>query len=192
MSRLPRMLKRGLRQLGAPGLAGLLTLALAATLLPLAQRWEEQAQSQSAAAERLRAQLRQQRAAARVAGSVPEPAQTQAQWLQALPPAALRQQRLADLLEMGLRLGLVSTRSEHRLSVDANSGLERLRVTMPLSGGYGQLRQYIEAALRHDPALSLDSLKLRRSGPQSAEVEAELQWSLHGRSELAPAGSAQP
>ena len=84
-------------------------------------------------------------------------------------------QRLADLLEMGLRLGLQSSRSEHRLSVDAATGLERLRVTMPLSGGYEQLRQYIEAALRHDPGLSLDGLKLRRTSPQAAELEASVQ-----------------
>ena len=39
----------------------------------------------------------------------------------------------------------------------------------------------IAAALEHDPALSLDAVKLRRVSPMAAEVDAELQWSLHGR-----------
>jgi len=181
-----RALKRSLRSLGWPGAAGLLALLLAAGLAWLGQGWEREAAASAAQADRLRAQLRLQRAAGpQVAEAAPV---TAAQWWQALPPAGARQQRLADLLEMGLRLGLQSSRSEHRLSVDAATGLERLRVTMPLSGGYEPLRQYIEAALRHDPALSLDSLKLRRASPQAAELEAELQWSLHGRADSA-AGS---
>ncbi|WP_428503917.1 GspMb/PilO family protein [Roseateles sp.] len=178
--------QRFLRSLGLPGVLALLGLLLAAALAWLGQGWERDAAASAAQADRLRAQLRLQRAAGPL--SIEAAPATAAQWWQALPPASARQQRLADLLEMSLRLGLQSSRSEHRLSVDAATGLERLRVTMPLSGGYEQLRQYIEAALRHDPGLSLDGLKLRRTSPQAAELEAELQWSLHGRAESA-AGS---
>lgn len=179
-------LQRELRSLGVPGLLAGLALLLALGLALLAQRWDAQAAQAQADADQLRSQIRLLRAAGQAQAAAPA---TSAQWLAALPPAAERQQRLADLLEMGLRLGLVSARTEHRLSVDAASGLERLRVTMPLSGGYAQLRQYIGAALLHDPALSLDGLKLRRASPQAAEVEAELQWSLHGRAAL-PAKAA--
>lgn len=183
---------RSLRALGAPGVFAALALALAAGLAWQGQRWGQEAAADAAAADRLRAALRLQRALAPAgAASAAELPSTPEQWRQTLPLASLRQQRLADLLEMGLRLGLVSSRTEHRLTVDAASGLERLRVTMPLSGGYAQLRQYIEAALRHDPALSLDSLKLRRANPQAPELEAELQWSLHGRLDR-PEGGATP
>ena len=89
------------------------------------------------------------------------------------------QQRLADLIEMATRSGLVSVRTEHRLA--SSEGIERLRVTMPLAGSYAQLRRFVGAALAHDAALSLDGLKIRRASPQSIEVEAELQWSLFGR-----------
>lgn len=187
MLTLPRLdaaaLRRGARALGWPGLIGLLALLLAAALCGLAARWDGQAAQYQAQTERLRQELRLKRAAGLQQAQAPA---TQAQWWQALPAATERQQRLADLLEMGLRLGLVSARSEHRLSVDAAAGLERLRVSMPVSGGYAQLRQFIAAALQHDAALSLDGLKLRRASPQAAELEAELQWSLHSRVEPAP------
>jgi len=178
-------IKQQARALGWPGLFGGVALLLAAALLLWAQTWDGEAARLQAEADTLRQQLRAQRAL----GEVIAPA-TQAQWQTALPPAALRQQRLADLLEMGLRAGLVSARTEHRLSLDSVSGLERLRISMPVTGGYAQLRNFIGAALAHDPALSLDSLKLRRNSPQATELDAELLWSLHGRS--ATSARAQP
>ena len=171
-------LKRQVQALGLPGIAGALALLLAVALLLLAHAWDAQAAGLQAEADALRSSLRAQRASA-----VAVPPVTPQQWQAQLPPATERQQRLADLLEMGLRAGLASSRTEHRLSVDAAAGLERLRVSMPISGGYAQLRRFIGAALEHDPALSLDSLKLRRNTPLAAEVEAELVWSLHSRIE---------
>lgn len=173
-------LRRATRALGWPGLAGLLALLLSAALWWQAARWDQQALQAQSHADQLRHDLRLKRAAGVQETQAPA---TQAQWWQALPAATERQQRLADLLEMGLRLGLLSARTEHRLSVDAAAGLERLRVSMPVTGGYAQVRQFIAAALQHDAALSLDGLKLRRASPQAPEVEAELQWSLHSRAD---------
>ncbi len=166
------------RGLGAPGLFGLFALLLATGLFFMGQRERAEAAQLRVRSEALQAQ--RQRAGDTPAQAAPV---TQAQWQQNLPPATERQQRLADLLEISLRMGLNGARTEHRLSVDPVSGLERLRVNMPLIGSYAQLRQFIGAALAHDPALSLDSLKLRRGTPQAAEVEAELVWSLHSRME---------
>jgi len=172
-------LKRQMQALGLPGIAGGLAVLLALALLLLAHAWDGQAARLQTEADALRSSLRTQRATA-----VQAPPATPQQWQANLPPATERQQRLADLLEMGLRAGLASSRTEHRLTVDAASGLERLRISMPVIGGYAQLRQFIGAALEHDTALSLDSLKLRRNTPLAAEVEAELVWSLHSRIEV--------
>ena len=172
---------RPLRELGWPGLAGAVALAVALAIALLGRSWDAQAAQLQTDADALRISLRQQHAiASTVAPATPQ------QWFSRLPPAAERQQRLADLLEMGVRAGLAGNRTEHRLTVDAASGLERLRISMPVTGGYAQLRRFIGAALQHDPALSLDSLNLRRATPQSAEIEADLVWSLHSRSEGAP------
>lgn len=160
-----------LRPLGWPGLAGLLALPVAGLLAWQGQRWDAQASA-------LQAEVRQLRTSAGPGRAEVTPQSVQ-QWQAGLPAAAERQQRLADLLELAIRLDLSGARTEHRLS--SSDGLERLRVTMPLSGSYAQLRRYIAAALEHDPALSLDSIKLRRSSPLTGDVDAELQWSLHGR-----------
>ncbi|MEO6278461.1 hypothetical protein [Roseateles sp.] len=165
----PRLL---FKKLGGPGLAGLAALLLAAVALVLGQRWDTQATALQAEARALRAKARPAVAATAVPVSVQ-------QWQATLPASAQRQQRLADLLELSIRLDLNGARTEHRLA--SSEGLERLRVTMPVTGSYGQVRRFIGAALEHDPALSLDSIKLRRLSPMSTEVDAELQWSLHGR-----------
>lgn len=161
-----------LKALGVPGLAGLAALALSALAIVLGQRWDAQAAALVAEARQLRARAAPLVQAASAPVSV-------AQWQATLPPPADRQQRLADLLELSIRLELNGARTEHRLSTA--EGLERLRVTMPLTGSYAQIRRFIGAALAHDPALSLDAIKLRRASPLAADVDAELQWSLHGR-----------
>lgn len=176
-------IKRQAASLGWPGAVGLVALLIALALLLFGKNLDAQTARLQAEADGLRQQLRAQRAAGSTAAQAPA---TPQQWQLALPGSEQRQQRLADLLEIGMRQGLVSARTEHRLSVDTGAGLERLRVNMPLVGGYAQLRGFIESALRHDPALSLDSLKLRRASPNAAELEADLVWSLHGRSEGAP------
>ena len=157
--------------LGWPGLAGIAALLLAVAAIVFSQRWDAQAL-------RLQAEARELRSKARPAAVAAVPVSVQ-QWQATLPPSAHRQQRLADLLELSIRLDLNGARTEHRLATA--EGLERLRVTMPVTGSYAQVRRFVAAALAHDPALSLDSLKLRRVSPLAADVDAELQWSLHGR-----------
>lgn len=166
------MTHRLVKSLGWPGLAGVAALVLAIVAIVLGQRWDAEAAALLAEARALRAKARP------VAAATALPVSVQ-QWQAALPAAAERQQRLADLLELSIRLELNGARTEHRLSTA--EGLERLRVTMPVTGSYAQVRRLISAALAHDPALSLDAVKLRRVSPMSADVDAELQWSLHGR-----------
>ena len=87
------------------------------------------------------------------------------------------------LLTQFARAYLQQQRSEQRLSVDAQTGLERLRISMPVQGSYAQIRQYLGAALAHDPALSLDVLRLRRPQRETQILQADLVWTLHGRRE---------
>jgi len=167
-----KQLKAFFKALGWPGVAGLAALLLAAVAIVMGQRWDSRAAALQAEAKQLRAKAQPAAAAASAPLSVQ-------QWQASLPPSSDRQQRLADLLELAIRLDLNGARTEHRLSTA--EGLERLRVTMPLTGSYAQVRRFVSAALAHDPALSLDSIKLRRVSPMATDVDAELQWSLHGR-----------
>lgn len=174
-----------LRSLGWPGALAALCLGMAAVLaLHLTPMWQVQS-------DELAVQQAQLRRTLRARGPVPE-AETPARFVAAMPQAGDRQQRLADLLEIGVRLGLDVQRSEQRLAVDGSTGLERLRVSLPVQGSYAQIRQFLSAALAHDPALSLDSLHLRRPQRDSLVMQAELIWTIHSRSTVSRASANTP
>jgi len=175
--------------MGWPGLFG--TLALLASVglvLGIGPHMDAQTASVNADIDQLQTARRARLAQGE---SARKPTSTLDQWRSNLPDASARQERLADLLEQVLRQGLVASRTEHRLSTDAAARLERLRISMPLTGSYSQMHAYIEAALNHDAGLSLDALRLRRPSPQSMELEAEFQWSLHARLNTPNAESAK-
>ncbi|XHS77030.1 GspMb/PilO family protein [Burkholderiaceae bacterium UC74_6] len=170
------MMHLDFKRWGWPALAGVILLIAAAASVFMGRRWQGETAALQEQGRSLVTQLKSQPAANAAGRPLDRPA-----WLASLPPGSARQQRLADLLELAIRQGLVITRTEHRLSVDADAGLERLGVNMPVSGSYAQLRGFIELALSQDPALSLDSLKLQRANAQAAQLDADLLWSLHAR-----------
>ena len=94
-----------------------------------------------------------------------------------LPPDGERQARTAALLALATELGLPWPRSEFRYQADRELGLAQYRVAMQLSGRYGALRDFVAEALKRDPALALDSLRLRRE--PGGQIKAELAWVLH-------------
>lgn len=94
-----------------------------------------------------------------------------------LPPDGERQARTAALLALATELGLPWPRSEFRYQADRELGLAQYRVAMQFSGRYGALRDFVAEALKRDPALALDSLRLRRE--PGGQIKAELAWVLH-------------
>lgn len=96
-----------------------------------------------------------------------------------LPPDSERQARTAALLSLATELGLPWPRSEFRYQADRELGLAQYRVAMQVNGRYGALRDFVAEALRRDPALALETLRLRRDPGQPGEVKAELAWVLH-------------
>lgn len=94
-----------------------------------------------------------------------------------LPPDSARQARTAALLALTGELGLPWPRSEFRYQADRELGLAQYRVAMQLSGRYGALRDFVAEALRRDPALALEGVRLRRES--SGQIKAELAWVLH-------------
>lgn len=164
------------RSLGWPGLAA---LACVLAAMSAAFVWKPQLERELAA-QRTAAQDTRDRALRllqqRRVATLPEPADER--FRSAFPAPEARGQRVAALLALAAQNGVVSRRSDYRVNVERDLGLASYRINLPASGDYGALRGFVEAALRDDPALSLDVLRLRRAQPGSAEVQAEFQFGL--------------
>lgn len=106
----------------------------------------------------------------------PPPADASA-FARSLPPDSERQARTAALLALTTEQGLPWPRSEFRYQADRELGLAQYRIAMNLTGRYGALRGFIAEALRRDPALALEALRLRRES--TGDIKAELAWVLH-------------
>jgi len=82
---------------------------------------------------------------------------------------------LLTLAESG---GLVIAKGEYRPQVDATADLMRYRMTFPLRGPAAKVLPYVQRALEQEPALALESLRIKRDWSGASEVEAELRWVL--------------
>ncbi len=118
-----------------------------------------------------------------------EPPSSRLAFVASFPADSQRQARTAALLALAAEQGLPWPRSEFRYGADAALGLAQYRVGMSLSGSYAQIRSYVAEALRRDPALALESLRLRRVQPGAPELAAELGWVLQMR---LPGAEASP
>jgi hypothetical protein len=178
----------GARRGGWPAALGsALLLAAAIAWMLLLPRLDAAADAARSAADAAR---RRALAAPRQAAQPPPQPQPTAQgFVAALPGAAQRPQRVADLLALAARHGVQVRRSDFQLATDRDSGVDRYRATLPVSATYPALRAFLAAALQHDDALSLDGLKLQREHTAAAEWQAELRFTLFGRADLPEAGT---
>lgn len=127
---------------------------------------------------------------ARSQRSVAPVADPAAQFRAAFPPVQERHQRLARVMALAASLGLEARRGEFREVQESQLGLVRYRLTLPVAGPYAAARKLVEQALREDPALSLDNLRIERSDVQSDTTRIELQFSLWMRPD--DAGTVAP
>jgi hypothetical protein len=161
---------------GLPGAAGTALLGAAALLaawgVPQATQALHGEERTMQAARSRAAQALQQRELGR---TQVDPA---TRWRESFPAATERHRRITNLMALAAALNLQARRSEVRSVPEEALGLTRVRVVLPLAGPYAGLRRFVDQALRDDPALSLDLVRLERSDPQAAELRAELHWSL--------------
>lgn len=88
---------------------------------------------------------------------------------------------VGSLLTLAESTGLVIAKGEYRPQVDATAGLLRYRITLPVRGAAAQVLPYVQRALEQEPALALESLRIKRDSSGASEVEAELRWVLFAR-----------
>jgi hypothetical protein len=89
--------------------------------------------------------------------------------------------RMADLLALAVRNGVMVQRVQ-RVGIDgAKDGTARTTLAMPVRAAYADLRNLLSQALQQDGALALERISLRRTKEDATELEGELQWVLYHR-----------
>jgi hypothetical protein len=168
------------RQLGWPGALSVLLLATAATLA-VAVRPNLQDRQR----ELLRAHVARLDATAKVA-SAASAATAQRDPRDAardvLPPLSKRGESVARLLKLLEGAKVIAQRGEYSVE-DQAPALVRLRVSLPVSGSYGPLRELVATLLNDMPHLALDSMDLERAPEGGGQVTGHLRLSLYFRKE---------
>lgn len=169
--------KRLLRRIGLPAIAAIALVLLALVLYAAGVR---PARSELATL-RVQAEAAQQKLrSGKLQGSgAPASVGEQLRSFQAFFPRAESLPHWLDTIHtIGRAAGLVIRSGEYRLE-RPEQGPWRYHVTLPVSGSYIQVRQFITFVLREVPAASLDDVQLRRESGAGDRVEARLRFSLH-------------
>lgn len=85
---------------------------------------------------------------------------------------------LAKLYAIGRATG-VELQSASYKTQGAAGRLERYEMTIPLTGSYTQMREFLKRALAEIPVLSLDQITLKREHRREGMLQAELRLTLH-------------
>jgi hypothetical protein len=92
------------------------------------------------------------------------------------PAAAAALRRLFDAAD---QVGLDLDRGEYRLTEVKDAHLRRYQLSLPVCGGYPEIRAFVAQALNADPALALDAIQLRRDRIETPDLEALLNFTLY-------------
>lgn len=85
---------------------------------------------------------------------------------------------LARIEQSGRRAGLQLPSAAYD-SADGGQRLTRYRVSVPLTGTYGQIRSFLTSVLDDIPVASLDHASFRRAAPNSPQVDADVTFTLY-------------
>lgn len=89
---------------------------------------------------------------------------------------------LAKLYAIGKATGVELQSASYKTPAPAEGHagrLQRYEIVLPVSGSYGQMRDFLNRALGEIPVLSLDQLALKRETRNDGAVQAELKMTLH-------------
>lgn len=174
------MLSEMLQKLGRPGVVGIALLAFSlslavSTLLPA---WQELDRLRANAAA---AQANQRTAAARASLPDDSPAAQLRAFYAIFPLQTDAPESLSRMFAAAEESKLQLSRGEYAIVTDRQTGLVLYRMTLPVRGGYTQIREFVAAALKAVPALALDELTFERPNISETQVQARVRLTLYLR-----------
>jgi hypothetical protein len=166
-----------LRRLGLPGAVGALCLVVLLGLLLLEVR--PAAQRVAGLADRKAALQRRAAQQAAPDGAPHTPAQKLQAFYEDFPATAEIADVLAGVHEIAETQKLALDLGEYSMVKTPGARLDRVRITLPIKGGYPQLRQFVFEALRLHPSLALESLSLRRDKVSEEALDGRIVFMLY-------------
>lgn len=170
-------LRRLLESLGAAGVVG---VGIALFCLPFyfssVAPLEKEAARRSLSIERPQARLPVQPAGNDAAADL-------ARFYAAFPPVERLGAEVEALHAHARSAGLNLQQAEYRLETKSN-GLTAYRVTLPVRGSYGQMRQFVGRVLKAMPIASVDAVRFERKRAADTQLEAQVRLTIYFR----PAG----
>jgi hypothetical protein len=86
---------------------------------------------------------------------------------------------LAKLYAIGAATGVQVSSATYRTQTASAGPLERTEIVLPLSGSYGQMRDFLKRSLAEIPVMSLDQVSLKRESRRDGTLQAEVRLTLH-------------
>ena len=86
---------------------------------------------------------------------------------------------LAKLYAIGAATGVQVSSATYRTQTAPAGPLERTEIVLPLSGSYGQMRDFLKRSLAEIPVMSLDQVSLKRENRRDGTLQAEVRLTLH-------------
>ena len=94
-----------------------------------------------------------------------------------LPPGNEATERVQQLVAL-TRQDLAWKQAEFANTEDKALALQRLQVSVPVTGAYPRLRAGLDAALREVPNLSIDQVLFQRQTAGESDLQARVRFSL--------------
>ncbi len=171
-------IRHAAKAFGVPGMGAMLlfltcALFLFVVLMPL------QKQVQAIQSEALRFSARPKARIIQVVKSTP--ADELAQFYAFFPFEETIVDDMAKVYAAAAQQNLLLEQGEYRLAPERDSKLTRYGISLPVKGGYVQIRKFLAQALADVPNLALDSVTFGRQKADEAAINAQLQFTLYLR-----------
>ncbi len=172
--RLKEQLQRVRRDLGVTGQLALVVLALGGAFYKVAV---EPLQDRAA---RLQTELERQAEPAAQRGGAGTVADKLDTFYAYLSHDEATTDWLAKLYAIGQATGVELRSASYRMQATPGAPrLERYEISVPVSGSYAQMREFLKRSLEEIPVLSLDKMALKRESRNDGTVQADLKLTLH-------------
>jgi Tfp pilus assembly protein PilO len=163
---------------GAVGLA-LLVAACVVQFVLLPQQWQATESARADAAE-----LQRQAALAPAGGGARSDAgsaESLARFRDSLTREANADEALETIQRAAGSHGLVLAGTEYKWQRQPAAKLAEIQISLPVKGGYGPLRGFLQDVMADVPGLALDQFDLQRESVAGAVAEARLRFTLYLR-----------